>query len=69
MMLRQRFGIFLILFFLPINGPLLRMLMESRGIPLPMGELQFLGVSLVMFIAGLLMIFTPRVKLRSDSIE
>ena len=69
MMLRQRFGIFLILFFLPINGPLLRMLIESRGMPLPLGELQFLGVSIVMFIVGLLMIFTPRLRLHSDSIE
>ena len=30
--LRQMLGIFLVLIFLPINGPILRMLMESQGI-------------------------------------
>ena len=60
MMVRQIIGIFLVLFFFPINIPLLRMLMESRGMT-PFGELQFLGISLTMFIAGCLMIFTPPV--------
>ena len=67
MMVRQIIGIFLVLFFLPINIPLLRMLMESRGMT-PFGELQFLGISLTMFIAGCLMIFTPPVmKFHSES--
>ncbi len=69
MMLRQMIGIFLVLLFLPINGPLLRMFMESRGAS-PIGELQFLGISIVMFIAGLLMIFIPSImKFHSESIE
>ena len=69
MMLRQMIGIFLVLFFLPINGPLLRMFMESRGVS-PFGELQFLGISLTMFIIGLLMIFTPqKMKFHSEPIE
>lgn len=69
MILRQRFGVFLVLFFLPINGPLLRMFMDTIGIPLPFGELQFLAISLAMFIIGTLMVFTPKMSFRSDAIE
>jgi hypothetical protein len=47
----------------------LRMFMESRGVT-PFGELQFLGISLTMFIIGLLMIFTPqKMKFHSEPIE
>ena len=60
MMARQIIGILLVLFFFPINIPLFRMFMESRGME-PFGEFQFLGISLTMFIAGCLMIFTPPV--------
>jgi len=69
MLLRQRFGVFLVLFFLPINGPLLRMAMQEIGFPNPLGELQFLGISVTMFIIGLFMIFTPKIILRSNSVE
>lgn len=58
---RQMLGIFLVLFFLPINGPLLRMFMESQGMA-PIGELKFLGISILMLVIGLLMIFTPPIK-------
>jgi len=69
MNLRQMIGIFLVLFFLPINGPILRMLMESQGMS-PIGELRFLGISIIMLVIGLLMIFTPPLeRLGSDSIE
>ena len=69
MNLRQMIGIFLVIFFLPINGPILRMLMESQGIS-PIGELKFLGISITMLVIGLLMIFTPPLKrLVSDPIE
>ena len=69
MNLRQMIGIFLVIFFLPINGPILRMLMESQGIS-PIGELKFLGISITMLVIGLLMIFTPPLKrLGSDPIE
>jgi hypothetical protein len=61
-------GIFLVLFFLPINGPILRMLMESQGVA-PIGELKFLGVSIIMLVIGLLMIFAPPMRFKSDPIE
>jgi len=69
MLLRQRFGVFLVLFFLPINGPLLRMSMQAMGLPNPFGELEFLGISIAMFIVGLFMIFTPKISLRLNAIE
>ena len=65
---RQMLGIFLVLFFLPINGPILRMLMESQGVA-PIGELKFLGVSIIMLVIGLLMIFAPPMRFKSDPIE
>ena len=69
MIMRQMIGIFLVLFFLPINGPILRMLIESQGMA-PIGELKFLGISIIMLVIGLLMIFTPPLKrFHSDSIE
>ena len=69
MNLRQMIGIFLVLFFLPINGPILRMLIESQGMA-PIGELKFLGISIIMLVIGLLMIFTPPLKrFHSASIE
>ena len=64
--LRQMLGIFLVLIFLPINGPILRMLMESQGIS-PIGELHFLGVSIIMLIIGVLMIFAPPIGSQSQS--
>ena len=69
MNMRQMIGIFLVLFFLPINGPILRMLIESQGMA-PIGELKFLGISIIMLVIGLLMIFTPPLKrFYSDPIE
>ena len=69
MNMRQMIGIFLVLFFLPINGPILRMLIESQGMA-PIGELKFLGISIIMLLIGLLMIFTPPLKrFHSDSME
>ena len=69
MNMRQMIGIFLVLFFLPINGPILRMLIESQGMA-PIGELKFLGISIIMLVIGLLMIFTPPLnRFNSDSIE
>ncbi|MBR40441.1 MAG: hypothetical protein CMA89_00920 [Euryarchaeota archaeon] len=64
--LRQMLGIFLVLIFLPINGPILRMLMESQGMS-PIGELQFLGVSIIMLIIGVLMIFAPPIGSQAQS--
>ena len=66
---RQMLGIFLVIFFLPINGPILRMLMESQGVS-PIGELKFLGISIIMLVIGLMMIFTPPMKrFNSEPVE
>jgi hypothetical protein len=45
------------------------MLIEKTRMPLPIGEIQFFGLSLFMIVIGTLMIFTPKIKFRSDSIE
>jgi len=67
--IRQMLGIFLVLLFLPINGPILRMLMEYRGMS-PIGELKFLGISVFMLLIGLLLIFTaPINRFKSETIE
>ncbi|HIE63358.1 MAG: hypothetical protein CXT72_04860 [Methanobacteriota archaeon] len=62
MMLRQRLGIALIIIFLPINGPLWRMLAEIAGFPLNIGEVQFFILSIILFILGGIMTFTPKLK-------
>ncbi len=69
MIVRQRAGVLLMLLFLPINGPLWRMLMESTGNPIPIGELQFLGVSVLLFVTGAVMMIAPNVRFASDSVE
>ena len=69
MILRQRFGILLVILFLPINGPLWRMAMESLGTPIPLGELQFMLLSLVMFSMGAVMLMAPKLRFPSDPIE
>ena len=67
MRLRRRVGVIIIILFLPINGPLWRMLMDSMGAPIPMGEFQFLVFSLLMFVIGILMVFVPRIKFATSN--
>ncbi len=55
--------------FLPINGPLWRMFMEWLGSPIPVGELQFLGVSVLLFVTGAVMLASPGFGSGSDSVE
>ena len=62
MILRQRFGIFLVIVFLPINGPLWRMGVESAGIRFPFGDFIFLVLSVVIFTIGCVLIFTPKIR-------
>jgi|TARA_B110000116_G_scaffold45172_1_gene37433 uncharacterized membrane protein len=62
MLLRQRLGIALIIIFLPINGPLWRMLAEIVGFPLNIGEVQFFILSIILCIIGGIMTFTPKLK-------
>ena len=69
MLVRQKAGVVLMILFLPINGPLWRVFMEWVGSPIPMGELQFLMVSILLFITGAVMMATPRFGSGSDPIE
>ena len=61
MILRQRFGILLVILFLPINGPLWRMGVESAGVEFPFGEFSFLVLSVVIFTVGCVLIFMPKI--------
>ena len=62
MILRQRFGILLVILFLPINGPLWRMGVETAGLEFPFGEFSFLVLSVVIFTIGCVLIFTPKIR-------
>ena len=64
MMVRQKVGLVVMFLFVPINGPLWRMAMESLGAPFQIGEFQFFGLSVLLFSVGALMLFSPRISLR-----
>ena len=64
MMVRQKVGLVVMFLFVPINGPLWRMAMESLGAPFQIGEFQFFGLSVLLFSLGALMLFSPRISLR-----
>ena len=66
MIMRQRFGILLVILFLPINGPLWRMGVESAGVEFPFGDFSFLVLSVVFFITGCVLIFTPKIRFRHN---
>jgi len=52
------------IFFLPINGPLLRWGFEElNGMPLPLGDFPFFVFCVSMFVFGGIMTFTPKLKL------
>ncbi|HJM18139.1 MAG TPA: hypothetical protein QF703_01265 [Candidatus Thalassarchaeaceae archaeon] len=59
MLLRQRIGVILMISFLPINGPLWRMLWEVSGHPIPISELYFFGMSILLFVSGTIMAMSP----------
>tara|TARA_B100001245_G_scaffold103928_1_gene75661 strand:- start:2039 stop:2242 length:204 start_codon:yes stop_codon:yes gene_type:complete len=63
MLVRQRLGIAVMFLFLPINGPLWRMALESLGQTIPLGEFSFFALSVLLFVIGALMTFTPELKL------
>ena len=55
MMLRRRIGFALMILFLPINGPMWRMLGEIIGYSIPLSEFYFFGVSILLFVIGAIM--------------
>ncbi len=67
--MRQRIGVILMILFLPINGPLWRMTMQEFWKPIPLSELQFLGLSLVLFSIGAILTFASGNSGTSESIE
>ena len=61
--MRQRVGILLMILFLPINGPLLRIsIQEITEKPVPIGEFYFFALCIVLFLLGGIMTFTPKLK-------
>ena len=62
MILRQRFGVVLVILFLPINGPLWRMAVESMGMDFPFGDFSFMVLSVMIFTIGCVMIFAPKIR-------
>jgi hypothetical protein len=67
MLVRQRLGIIIMIFFLPINGPLLKLaIQEIINGPLQIGEFYFFVICVVMFLVGGFMTFTPELKLPSQ---
>ena len=67
MLNRQRLGIVMMFLFVPINGPLWRMIFDEIENPLPGADWQIFIVSLTLFIIGAVLTFTP--KLRPESTE
>tara|TARA_B100001250_G_C19212349_1_gene534136 strand:- start:240 stop:443 length:204 start_codon:yes stop_codon:yes gene_type:complete len=62
MMARQKVGFAIMILFLPINGPLLRMGMESIGTPIPLGEFHFFILSILLFSTGATLAMTPKIR-------
>ena len=63
MLVRQRVGILLMILFLPINGPLLRIgIQEIMDKPVPIGEFYFFTLCVILFLLGGVMTFTPKLK-------
>lgn len=63
MLMRQRLGVAMLFIFLPINVPMWKMIFEFAGHPLPWGDLQLFFGFLVMFVAGGMFTFTPKLRL------
>ncbi|MDP6562813.1 MAG: hypothetical protein VX402_04325 [Candidatus Thermoplasmatota archaeon] len=62
MQTRQKIGIFLMLMFMPINGPLWRMVLSELGYEVPLGEFQGFFLTLVLFVVGAGLLIGPRIQ-------
>ena len=60
MQTRQKIGIFLMLMFMPINGPLWRMVLSELGYEVPLGEFQGFALTLVLFVIGAGLLIGPQ---------
>tara|TARA_Y100001949_G_scaffold22476_1_gene15975 strand:- start:524 stop:724 length:201 start_codon:yes stop_codon:yes gene_type:complete len=63
---RQKFGIVLMLLFMPINGPLWRMGLSELGYEVPLGEFQGFALTLLLFVIGAAMVITPKLRLPTE---
>ena len=66
MQTRQKFGIVLMLLFMPINGPLWRMGLSELGYEIPLGEFQGFALTLLLFVIGAAMVITPKLRLPTE---
>ena len=62
MQTRQKFGILLMLLFMPINGPLWRMGLSELGYEIPLGEFQGFALTLILFVVGAWLLIGPRIQ-------
>jgi len=51
--------------FLPINGPLIRMILQEFDVLLPFGDFYFFALCIIFFALGGFMTFTPKLKIES----
>ena len=63
---RQKFGVMLMLLFMPINGPLWRMGLSELGYEVPLGEFQGFMLTLLLFVIGAVMVITPKLRLPTE---
>ena len=66
MQTRQKFGVVLMLLFMPINGPLWRMGLSELGYEIPLGEFQGFALTLLLFVIGAAMVITPKLRLPTE---
>ena len=59
MKIRQRVGLIMMFLFLPINGPLWRMVLEIFGYSVKMDEVSFFVLFISLFLIGAILIFFP----------
>ena len=62
MQTRQKFGVLLMLLFMPINGPLWRMGLSELGYEIPLGEFQGFALTLILFVVGAWLLIGPRIQ-------
>ena len=66
MQTRQKFGVVLMLLFMPINGPLWRMGLTELGYEVPLGEFQGFVLTLLLFVIGGAMVISPKFQLPNE---
>ncbi|MBK70608.1 MAG: hypothetical protein CMB53_04370 [Euryarchaeota archaeon] len=62
MLWRQRLGIVMMIVFMPANGPFWNMSIDAIGIGLEFSESAFFAYSILLFIIGGFLTFTPKTK-------